>query len=389
MISNAALPPYNRFDRVPRHALQCGLPQSEQHDHQQHHHHHYKHHYDKHNINDILHGHQGSAMILYPNNNNNASADSNLRSKLNSTGSRNSVASTISSISQGSMRNGTQSSNSSSEKILASQSSLDSLLSPTSGDNIELLNRLQQELYVEKSPPPPYNGKHRILPDAPPNRTELPKKSHAAQQRIAEMLKESEKPTETDTQNAFGKFLVSSLNLNEFFRNDVFIDGVDLTYHQTRFRGCKNTTGFFPDNFDKVKNLQKNPSNAAKLAIIINAAGCKQYTSSLALSKKGFLSYLKSTSALTIIICANNLKAHFKQCCQHDLRVPLKFPWLNIPAIHLFNLITLLWASQNHHNSACNIRRLIQLSPPNTFSDSLPAYHLLRSMIIIIMYQIV
>ena len=252
MISNASLPPYNRFDRVPRHALQCGLPQQNEHDHQPHHHHHYKHHLDKNSINDILHGHHNSAMRTYPNNS--PAADMQLRSKLDSTGSRNSVASTISSISQESMRNGTQSSNSSSEKILASQTSLDSLLSPTSpqGDNPNLLNRLQQELYIEKSPPPPYNGKHRIVPDTPPNRTELPKKSQAAQQRIAELLKESDKPAVSENHSPFGKLLYH-LHWN-FGYEPKFIDvfEVCLCYRTVKSVTKTKEKGFF---LDKVKTV--------------------------------------------------------------------------------------------------------------------------------------
>lgn len=54
-------------------------------------------------------------------------------------------------------------------------------------DAASILDRLQRELYIEKTPPPPYIGQ---------SRSNLPKKSEAAQ-KIAELLKEAQK--------AFGK----------------------------------------------------------------------------------------------------------------------------------------------------------------------------------------
>lgn len=152
MISNSSLPPYNRFDRIPQHALQIGL--------------------SPHETDNALHFQMQSKTM-------------NAEDSMGYVGSRSSMASTTSSASHESYLTGSLSSASTKNKP-ASQSSLDSLLSPSDS----LLAHLQQELYIEKTAPPPYNTANKTSAH-PPNRTELPKKSEAAQQRIAELLKEA------------------------------------------------------------------------------------------------------------------------------------------------------------------------------------------------------
>lgn len=161
MISSSNLPPYNRFDKIPQHALQCGLtsevdyiPTTAQ--------------------------HRGvDGKLCTKGSNHHEISDGN--------SSRESSVSFVTSGSQ---------STTSSQRGLSSISSLDSLLSPIDS----VMKHLSQNLYIEQTAPPSYNNRHEQSKDATPNRMELPKKSQAAQQRAAEILQQTGK-----VQKPFGK----------------------------------------------------------------------------------------------------------------------------------------------------------------------------------------
>lgn len=147
MISSSSLPPYNRFDTVPQHALQCGLAPEV----------------------DYIPStaHQRSAT------------DTKSRADDSSHDFISSRESSESYVTGGSQSTG------SSQRDPSSISSLDSLLSPTDS----VTRQLNENLYIEPTSPPPYNKPAQVtsLSDGAPSRNELPKKSQAAQQRAAEI----------------------------------------------------------------------------------------------------------------------------------------------------------------------------------------------------------
>lgn len=147
MISNAHLPAYNRFDRIPRHTLQCGIPDA-----------------------DVSASHQMNSTRMQ-------NEDKPHLTQLDLTGSKNSLDS-VSTISQ----DGGHSLTRSNDKIF-NQSSIESDNSVDSG----VVTKGHQDLYIERSSPPPYhNGGSR---SNEPCRANLPKKSQAAQDCVADLLK--------------------------------------------------------------------------------------------------------------------------------------------------------------------------------------------------------
>ena len=171
MISSANLPPYNRFDKVPCHALQCGISPSDT------------------DLMGLIH-HSASPLRDLEFHNNNNHIKENIQIP-DSTGSRYSLESSVSALSQDSFRNSDNSVTWSNEK-LSNKSSVDSNLS----DNDV------KGLYIEQTSPPAYNGRHEAMANAVPSRTNLPKKSKAAQQSVAELLKEA-----VSIQKPFGKYM--------------------------------------------------------------------------------------------------------------------------------------------------------------------------------------
>lgn len=200
MVSTTSLPPYNRFDKTPRHALQCGVSPVEQHST---HHRSLNEHYYQNNPHSSNTGRCGELdRTTLPNEHR-----GRLSTKFNSTGSRTSLASSTSStISHESLQNG------SSDSGTDVRFNIDSPHSPQLVDSgAESLPKIfSRNLYIDKSTPPPYNKEHKTkqMPTNTPShslRKELPKKSIAAQQSVAELLQEDTPEATKATPCGYGK----------------------------------------------------------------------------------------------------------------------------------------------------------------------------------------
>lgn len=183
IVTNPDLPAYNRTDRVPPHALQCGLLHSES---------------------DLLAkelyhlGDTSEKHVHVQGNNNNTKQMSfyqfsqhNHARQLDSTGSRQSIASTVSSTFEHSSQEGAVCSADAAEDQCSVGSTLMESVSTSSAHHQQLSSQLQRELYITQTSPPPYN---KTLGDlktctSPPRRTELPKKSQAAKQSVADLIR--------------------------------------------------------------------------------------------------------------------------------------------------------------------------------------------------------
>lgn len=180
-LPSRSLPPYNRFDKVPLHALQCGLtsvdPECLTYAHWQH------------SSPHIPCGHQGKHDSL-------SSPDSTISS------AQTVVIKTDSSSSS-------TDAEASSNAPNTSNSSSTSMDQPASVDD-SLTAKFKDELYIEQSSPPPYSrGQTDVkkLP-TPPSRENLPEKSLAARQSVAGLLREY------TVQEPYGKRRTPSFSLS-------------------------------------------------------------------------------------------------------------------------------------------------------------------------------